>query len=153
MGIDLNVNYVRQSSDGTCWAAAAAMMIGRSEDGSVVQQMDEREPDRSWKNGISARELDLVADVFGWSQVYPVCFSADDWERALNEHGPLIIQIPNTNLRTIVVVGVAPNSQEPSASHIHVLDPSDSDMWLELDDFQSRYNLGGGSWNDCVYKR
>lgn len=153
MSVDLSVGYVQQSTNMNCWAASTAMLVGYQHsmsipDTVIVDQMTEADPGSNYHDGATQPELRHVAEHYGFTQVYPVCQDAHGWEEWLNQHGPLLIQVPGNAYHSIVIVGVKPEDTPPT---IHVLDPWNGDQWISFDDLNSRYELAGVGWENNVY--
>jgi hypothetical protein len=81
MSTDTPVDYVRQSTDNTCWAASTAMLLGWPEDMQVVEDMRVKFPDSVWDNGATELELGQVAQAYGFTQIYPVCQGPEGWDQ------------------------------------------------------------------------
>ena len=87
-----------------------------------------------WTNGATQPELAQVAQIYGFTQIYPVCQGPEGWDQWLNDNGPLLVQVPGNAYHSIVVAGInigAEDSVEPAK--VHVMDPWNGDMWLEFD--------------------
>lgn len=154
MSTDNYVGYVPQSTNNTCWAASTAMLLGRSDDMSVVQDMREQFPDSVWDDGATQLELGQVAQAYGFSQIYPVCQGPEGWDQWLNDNGPLLIQVPGNAYHSIVVAGINVSQDESvEASQVHVMDPWNGEVWLAFADFESQYELAGTNWTNNVYRR
>lgn len=151
MSVDLPVAYVQQSTTMNCWAASTAMLVGYRDgqclaDTTIVDQMSQYDPSGNYHDGATQPELGHVAQLFQLSQVYPVCQDAHGWEQWLNDHGPLLIQVPGNAYHSIVVTGV-----KPDEGQIHVLDPWNGDGWISFDDLNTRYEMAGAGWENNVY--
>ena len=66
--VDHPVSLVVQSTDWNCWAASLAMMLGRSSDADVVNELKGGTPDANWDDGATPVELGWAAGQFGLSQ-------------------------------------------------------------------------------------
>ena len=151
--MDLGVNIVMQTGPMNCWAASTAMVVGYRDsqsipDTAIVDQMQQADPANDYHNGATQPELANVARAFNLQQVYPVCQDAHGWEQWLNDHGPLLIQIPGGAYHSIVIVGVKPEDSPPT---IHVLDPQQGDRWIGFDTLNSEYEMAGTTWVNNVY--
>ncbi len=154
MSTDNPVGYVAQSTNNTCWAASTAMLLGRSDDMSVVQDMKEQFPDSVWDDGATQLELGQVAQAYGFTQIYPVCQGPDGWDQWLNDNGALLIQVPGNAYHSIVVAGITVSADESvEPSYVHVMDPWHGDRWLQFEDFNSQYEMAGTNWGNNVYRR
>lgn len=155
MPVDYATSYVPQTTQRSCWAASTAMMLGRGTDMEIVQEMKVQYPDSVWDDGATELELGQVANYYGLTQVYPVCQGPEGWEQWLNEHGPMLIQVPGRTHHSIVVAGIRGGDTEDRCEpvEVHVLDPWNGDLWLDFDRFNSDYELAGGNWENNVYKR
>jgi ABC-type bacteriocin/lantibiotic exporter with double-glycine peptidase domain len=157
--LDLSVSRVVQSTDWNCWAASLAVMLGRSTDTEIVDELKRRFPDANWDDGATPVELGWAARQFGLNQVYPVCQGPDGWEQWLSSYGPLLIQVPGNSHHSVVVAGVEYASEEEQVSmesKLRVIDPWHSgggDNWLSFDDANARYELAGSNWPNNVYAR
>ena len=80
MSTNYNLGYIHQSTDNTCWAASTGMLMGKSNDMEVVADMTAAYPDSNWTNGATQPELSQVAQMYGFSQVYPVCQGPAGWD-------------------------------------------------------------------------
>jgi hypothetical protein len=132
------------------------MMIGRSDDMEIVGEMQAAYPNSVWDDGATELELGQVAQAYGLTQVYPVCQGPEGWEQWLEEHGPMLIQVPGNAYHSIVVVGIRGGEDEErqvsEPVEAHVLDPWSGDLWLDFDTFNNNYELAG-DWTNNVYKR
>jgi len=155
MNVDNYLNYVPQSTNNTCWAASTAMLMGRSSDSEVVQEMQQAYPDSHWDDGATQPELGQVASYYGMTQIYPVCQGAEGWEQWLNENGPMLILVPGGAYHVIVVSGIRGGEQEDRSEpvEVHVLDPWSGDSWIPFDTFNSNYELAGAGWENNVYRK
>ena len=156
MSVDYPTTYVAQSTPNTCWAASTAMMLGRSTDTEIVKEMQAAYPNSVWDDGATELELGEVAKAYGLEQVTPMCQDSDGWEQWLNEHGPMLVQVPGNAYHSIVVAGIRggddPENQSTEPVEVHVLDPWSGDQWLSFDTFNNNYELAG-DWTNNVYKR
>jgi ABC-type bacteriocin/lantibiotic exporter with double-glycine peptidase domain len=151
--MDLGVYIIMQTSGMNCWAASTAMLVGYRDsqsipDSAIVDQMQQADPSNNYHDGATQVELANVARVFKLQQVYPVCQDANGWEQWLNDHGPLLIQIPGNAYHSIVISGVNPADAPPK---IHVLDPWNGDRWIDFDTLNSEYEMAGTAWTNNVY--
>jgi len=153
MDVDIPVAYVAQTTTMNCWAASTAMLVGYREgacipDTAIVDQMSQADPSANYHDGATQPELRHVAQQYGFTQVYPVCQDAHGWQEWLDQHGPLLIQVPGNAYHSIVIVGVNPDDSPPQ---IHVMDPWNGDAWISFDDLNQRYELAGAGWENNVY--
>lgn len=154
MSTDNPVGYVHQSTDNTCWAASTAMLLNRTDDMSVVEDMKAQFPDSVWDNGATQLELGQVAQAYGFTQIYPVCQGPDGWDQWLADNGPLLIQVPGNAYHSIVVAGISVSQDESvEQSQVHVMDPWHGDRWLAFEDFNNQYEMAGTDWSNNVYRR
>jgi ABC-type bacteriocin/lantibiotic exporter with double-glycine peptidase domain len=152
---DHTLNYVRQSTNNTCWAASTAMMVGLSDDMEVVRNLQQAYPQHVWDNGATQLELGDVAKHYGLTQVYPVCQGPDGWEQWLSANGPLLIQVPGNAFHSIVVAGIRGGDGDDRCEpvQVHVYDPWHGERWLDFDQFNQQYELAGAGWENNVYRR
>jgi ABC-type bacteriocin/lantibiotic exporter with double-glycine peptidase domain len=155
MNTDYPLDYIHQSTNNTCWAASTAMMMGLASDMDVVKQMQADYPDSVWDNGATQFELGQVAAYYGLTQVYPVCQGPDGWEGWLIDNGPMLIQVPGNKYHSIVVAGIrgGDTGTQCAPVEVHVYDPWNGDLWVEFEDFNTRYEMAGAGWTNNVYKR
>jgi ABC-type bacteriocin/lantibiotic exporter with double-glycine peptidase domain len=145
--VEYSVPYVPQLRNMDCWAASTAMIMGylgyAMVAADVVAAMAQQYPGDNWDDGASEKELGEVAKVYNLQQVYPVCQDANGWEQWLNDHGPLLIQVPGYH--SIVIGGV-----DPDANTMYVLDPWDGNGWTGFDEMNQRFEAAG-DWSNNVY--
>jgi len=155
MNTDYSLNYIHQSTNNTCWAASTAMMMGKASDMDVVKEMQAKYPGSVWDDGATQLELGQVAAYYGMTQVYPVCQGPEGWESWLQENGPMLIQVPGNAYHSIIVGGIRGGDLEDRCEPVemHLYDPWNGDIWVGFDDFNNRYELAGGGWENNVYKR
>ena len=155
MPVDHSLSYVPQTTSMSCWAASTAMILSRSNDMEIVQEMQQQYPDSVWDDGATQLELGQVASNYGLTQIYPVCQDANGWEQWLNDNGPLMILVPGGDYHVIVVTGIRGGDQEDRSepSEVHVLDPWYGDQWIAFDQFNTNYEIAGGGWENNVYRR
>ena len=151
--MDLAVPIVMQTGPMNCWAASTAMLVGYRDsqcipDSAIVDQMQQADPANNYHNGATQPELANVASAFKLTQVFPVCQDATGWEQWLNDHGPLLIQIPGGAYHSIVISGVNPGDNPPT---IHVLDPQQGDRWIDFNTLETQYEIAGTTWMNNVY--
>ena len=154
MAVDYSLNYIRQSTNNTCWAASTAMMVGRSSDMDVVREMQQHYPNSVWNDGATELELGQVARQYGLTQIWPVCQGADGWEQWLASNGPMLIQVPGNSHHSIVVAGIrgGDNGQVCEPVEVHVYDPWNGEAWIDFDRFNTQYEMAG-DWSNNVYRR
>ena len=154
MNVDYSLGYVPQTTNNTCWAASTAMMMGYSSDMDIVAEMRQAYPDSVWDDGATELELGQVAQVYGMTQIYPVCQGPDGWEQWLNDNGPMLIQVPGNAYHSIVVAGIRGGDTEDRCEpvEVHVMDPWHGERWLDFDRFNNDYEMAG-DWSNNVYRR
>ena len=161
--VDYTLSQINQSTGNTCWAASTAMLLnyrgGSYDDMAIVADMRSRHPDSVWDDGATQLELGQVAATYGFTQIYPACWTPDGWAQELQSNGPMLVQVPGGTHHSIVVAGieVITDADEEAAqasmdSRVHVYDPWHGERWLSFTEFTNGYELAGTNWGNNVYR-
>lgn len=120
------VPYIEQQTDGSCWAAAAAMVVGwrdgtRPTDADIAAKVPVLD---AYRTGLPPSERRVLADVWGLVAEPPASYTIDAWRRMLEDYGPLYLDMTNsaaTGGHAWVLVGMTSDGAE---------DGSDTTMYL-----------------------
>jgi hypothetical protein len=137
------VPLVPQTTGMSCWAAAAAMIVGWR-DRTVVEPDDIALGSRSLESydlGLTPRDIAGLARAFGL-EVAPIRrYTAWDFKSLLERHGPLWIGHADPDLHVVVMVGIRGDGT-PEGSWVCINDPWPIGIG-------ERYRRGYAEWLRC----
>ncbi|WP_196137475.1 papain-like cysteine protease family protein [Aliikangiella sp. G2MR2-5] len=151
------VPFQAQSSNRSCWAACAAMIVGwrdsisipDSEIAAKVPVID------AYKNGLWPRERQVLADSWNLVAEAPASYTIEAWRHMLESYGPLYVDMnfsPNSGGHARVLVGMeSDGAADGSDTTMFMYDPwpgSKGKLKLSFADFLNLYegrtdNSGG----------
>jgi hypothetical protein len=149
------VELVPQPNDVTCWATAAAMVIGWRDRVSISPETIASIAGRTTASGLNPDQRRQFATEIGLTYEEPQSYSIDGFRTLLETNGPLWVaaRTPLGN-HAIVVTGMySDGAADGSDSYVRVTDPWDRDAgkpgapgaYLNTHSTGSRYIL---SWGD-----
>jgi hypothetical protein len=103
------VPLIPQDTDMSCWAAAAAMIVGWRDRTYVGQQTIAQGLRNDWnayREGLHPEDVTSLARVWGLAMEPPRTYATADLERLLAAHGPLWVGQADPDLHVICVVGL-----------------------------------------------
>jgi len=89
------VQYLPQTSRASCWAAAAAMVVGWRDQQSIADTtVAQMVPVfNAYKNGLWPRERKQLADAWNLVAEPPASYTVEKWGQMLRDYGPLYIDM------------------------------------------------------------
>jgi N-acetylmuramoyl-L-alanine amidase len=118
------VPLVPQLTGMSCWAAAAAMIVGWR-DCIDVRPEEVARGAGAWaeyRDGLDPRDVEVLARTFALAVETPRTYSVSALRRMLERHGPLWVGAGPTGLHVIVVAGMYGDGT-PEGTFVRVLDP------------------------------
>ncbi|MBN3760734.1 papain-like cysteine protease family protein [Burkholderia sp. Ac-20365] len=118
------VESVAQPTDASCWATAAAMIIGWRDRVSVTPGFVAGIGQRSISRGLDPADMKQFASDVGLAFEYPVSYTADALRALLERNGPLFVTAAVPGLHAIVVTGLYSGAPDAS-TYVRITDPWD----------------------------
>jgi Papain-like cysteine protease AvrRpt2 len=118
------VPLVPQRTGMSCWAAAAAMIVGWR-DASVVDPEQIAHAAQRWdayEGGLEPEDVPALARRWGLRQERSGRYSLHDFRRLLTLHGPLWVGEASPGLHSVVLTGMRGDGT-PDGTMLHVADP------------------------------
>lgn len=128
---DESVSLVTQSTNNTCWAASAAMLLGTSEE-DVVSRVGNAGGD-----GADEPEMNTIAGQLGLNMPGGQCMGPDGWHQMLESRGPIMVGIPG---HYIVIAGISSDGSIEN-TQFHVYDPARGEFWMHFEQVNSAYEI------------
>jgi hypothetical protein len=118
------VPLVQQLTGMSCWAAAAAMIVGWRDCIDIDADDVARGAGRwqSYRDGLEPRDVAEFAREWGLEVARPSSFSVDDIRRLLEEFGPLWVGEASPGLHVIVVAGIHGDTTK-DGTFVRIADP------------------------------
>lgn len=146
------VEAIPQPSDVSCWAAAAAMVVGWKERVSLGPETLAAVCNRTTATGLDPAQVGAFAGEIGLVADPPQSYTIDGFRKLLETKGPLWVGAAVPGLHAIVVTGMY---SDGAASFVRVTDPWDRHVgtpgapgaYLDTHATGSRYIL---RWEDFV---
>jgi N-acetyl-anhydromuramyl-L-alanine amidase AmpD len=146
------VEAIPQPTNSSCWAAAAAMVVGWRDRVSLSPQSIGEICGRTTATGLDPAQVGQFATEIGLVPEPPQSYSVDGFRRLLENHGPLWVASAVPGLHAIVVTGLY---GEGDSAFVRITDPWDRQVgkpgspgaYLPTHDTGSRYIM---SWDDFV---
>ncbi len=118
-----DVQLIAQPPDVTCWAAAAAMLIGWRDQVSIAPEMVAQIARRSTASGLNTTDNETFAAEIGLVPVPAACYSADAFRGLLADYGPLwVSEGTPPNRHAVLVTGMYSDGPE---TFVRISDPWD----------------------------
>lgn len=123
-----DVEVIGQPDNYTCWATAAAMVVGWRDklclDIQTLQKFFSDKTGVSTKEGLNPGDSQKLADAFGLVSEPPQCYSVDGFRGVLENYGPLWIGIhTEDNWDHAVVVTGLYGDGSPDNTYVRIHDP------------------------------
>jgi hypothetical protein len=118
------VPLVPQRTGMSCWAAAAAMIVGWR-DASVVEPEQIAQATQRWQayeDGLEPEDVPALARRWGLEQEPAGRYTLADFRRLLTRHGPLWVGEASPGLHSVVVTGMRGDGT-PRGTMLHIADP------------------------------
>jgi hypothetical protein len=146
------VESIPQPSDMSCWATAAAMVIGWRDRVSLSPQSVADIGGRSIKTGLNPAEMQDFAREMGLAFEYPASYTVEGFCTLLTNNGPLFVAAAVPGLHAIVVTGLYSDGAD---TYVRITDPWDRTVgspglpggYLKTHTTGSRYIM---KWQDFV---
>jgi uncharacterized protein YycO len=146
------VEQIAQPTNVSCWAAAAAMVVGWHDQMSLPPEAIARISGRSTATGLDPAQVQQFATEMGLVFEYPQSYTVDGFRRLLESNGPLWIAASVPGLHAIVVTGMY---SDGTNVYMRVTDPWDRTVgtpgspgkYMKTHATGSRYIL---TWDDFV---
>lgn len=146
------VELIPQPTDVSCWAAAAAMVVGWKELLSLSPEAVAKIAGRTTATGLDPAQVKQFAREIGLAFEYPQSYTVDGFRRLLDANGPLWIGAAVPGLHAIVVTGMY---EDGTNAFVRISDPWDRQVgrpgaagaYLNAHLTGSRYIMG---WEDFM---
>lgn len=146
------VELIPQPTEGSCWAAAAAMVVGWKDRMSLSPETVAQICNRTSANGLDPAQVEQFANEIGLVFEHPQSYTVDGFRQLLESKGPLWIGAAVPGLHAIVVTGIY---QDGTNTFVRITDPWDREVgapgapgsYLPTHSTGSRYIMG---WGDFV---
>ena len=116
------VELIPQPTDVSCWAAAAAMVVGWKERASLSSESIAKIAGRTAATGLDPGQVRQFASDLGLVFEYPQSYTVDGFRRLLDSYGPLWVGAAVPGLHAIVVTGLY---QDGKGTLVRISDPWD----------------------------
>jgi N-acetyl-anhydromuramyl-L-alanine amidase AmpD len=113
---------VAQPTDATCWAAAAAMVVGWRERMSIDPRQFRAGRIETYDNGLSPREVDELAASLGLVAEPPQDYAVEGFRALLEQRGPLWVARAVPDAHAVCVYGLSGDGG-PDTTFVHYHDP------------------------------
>lgn len=119
-----DVEVVPQTNDFTCWAAAAAMLVGWRDRISIdpAQIAAGAGPWAKYTAGLRLTDIARFADAWVLEAEHPQSYSIDSFRELVESRGPLWVAALVPGLHAIVVTGIYGNGS-PDGTYVRINDP------------------------------
>ena len=118
-----DVQLIAQPTDVTCWAAAAAMLIGWRDQVSIAPETIAEITGRSTASGLRTTDNETFAAETGLTPVPAACYSADAFRGLLADYGPLwVSEGTPPNRHAVLVTGMYSDGAD---TYVRISDPWD----------------------------
>jgi N-acetyl-anhydromuramyl-L-alanine amidase AmpD len=146
------VELIAQPSDFSCWAAAAAMVVGWKDRVSLSPETVGKICNRTTASGLDPTQVEQFAREIGLVFEYPQCYTVDGFRTLIGAKGPLWVGAAVPGLHAIVVTGIY---QDGTDTFVRIADPWDRQVgtpgapgaYLTTHTTGSRYIM---RWDDFV---
>jgi N-acetyl-anhydromuramyl-L-alanine amidase AmpD len=120
------VELIAQPTDFSCWAAAAAMVVGWRDRVSLAPDTLASVCARTTATGLDPKQIEQFAGEIGLSYEPPQCYSVDGLRQRLEDCGPLWVAADVPGLHAIVVTGMySGGAEDGSDTFVRIADPWD----------------------------
>jgi N-acetyl-anhydromuramyl-L-alanine amidase AmpD len=149
-----DVELIPQPTDVSCWAAAAAMVVGWKELLSLSPETIAQIAGRTTATGLDPAQVEQFAREIGLVFTYPQSYTVDGFRQLLEAKGPLWIGAAVPGLHAIVITGMY---QDGTNTFVRITDPWDRQVgtpgapgtYLRTHSTGSRYIM---RWEDFVHE-
>jgi uncharacterized protein YycO len=117
-----DIETVPQPTAVSCWAAAAAMVVGWKERVSLTPETIAQIASRTTAKGLDPAQIQQFANEIGLTPENPQSYSVDGFRRILENYGPLWVAAKVPGLHAIVVTGMYADGDQVS---VRITDPWD----------------------------
>jgi hypothetical protein len=146
------VDLVPQPTDVSCWATAAAMVVGWKDRISLSPETIAQIAGRTTATGLDPAQVELFAREVGLVFENPQCYTVEGFRQLLETKGPLWVGAAMPSLHVIVVTGLY---QDGTDTFLRITDPWDRQVgtpsapgaYLNTHSTGSRYIM---RWEDFV---
>jgi hypothetical protein len=137
--VDKPVSLVSQTTNNTCWAACAAMLLATSE-ADVISRVGDAGGD-----GANEPEMESFMRPLGLHFVAPSSMMPEGWTRLL-DHGPVMVGIP---YHYIVVAGIDSDGTY-GGTKLHIYDPRQGERWSDYQVTENAYEIDASSGANII---
>jgi hypothetical protein len=118
------VPLVPQRTGMSCWAAAAAMVVGWRDSAVVEPEQIARAAQRwdAYEDGLEPEDVPALARRWGLQRERPGRFSLADFRRLLTRYGPLWVGEASPGLHSVVLTGMRGDGS-PDGTMLLIADP------------------------------
>ncbi len=129
-----DVQLVPQPTNMSCWAAAAAMVVGWRDQISIDPGEIARGAGRwaAYKEGINPADVPTLANAWGLVMEPPQSYTIEAFRQMLESKGPLWVGASVPELHVMVVSGMRGDGS-PDNTHLHIKDPWEPGQGSEYD--------------------
>jgi hypothetical protein len=122
-----DLELVAQPTESTCWAAAAAMVVGWDKQISLTPETVAEFTGRATNEGLPFNDFASFAKAIGLAAEPPQSYSVEGFRQLLESSGPLWVGVfPSTGGHAIVVTGMYTDGvADGSGTFIRIADPWD----------------------------
>jgi len=146
------IELVPQPTDVSCWATAAAMVVGWRDRVSLSPETIAQIAGRTIATGLNPAQVEQFAREIGLVFEYPACYTVEGFRQLLETKGPLWVGAAVPSLHVIVVTGLY---QDANDTFVRITDPWDRQVgspgapgsYLNTHSTGSRYIM---RWEDFV---
>jgi hypothetical protein len=141
MDVSHTVSWVGQSAEFSCWAAAAAMMLGWRDSTCYASDAEIRARYSDMGgDGTDPDEDVRLALGQGMAVEAAACRTPEGWAQLLG-HGPIMTTIPGHYL---VISGISGDGTA-EGTHVYVLDPAAGESWWTYQQLEELYEADPAS--------
>ncbi|PCE24674.1 N-acetylmuramoyl-L-alanine amidase [Burkholderia ubonensis] len=120
------VELIPQPTGKSCWAAAAAMVIGWRDQMSLTPETIASICGRTTATGLNPAQVESFAHDMGLAFEPPQSYTIDAFRQLLEDHGPLWVCADVPGLHAIVVTGMyGDGADDGSDTYVRISDPWD----------------------------
>jgi hypothetical protein len=140
--VDVPVSLVLQATTNTCWAASAAMLLGKTEDDIVGVVGD------AGGDGADEPEMSVFTGALGLEIVAPMSMMPEGWAQLLNR-GPIMVGIP---YHYIIVAGIQSDGTY-GGTRLHIFDPASGERWADYQVIENQYEIDADAGANLIQRR
>lgn len=120
------VQSIAQPTDVSCWATAAAMVLGWRDRMSLTPETVAHISGRTTATGLDPAQVGQFASEIGLSYQHPQAYTIDGFRQMLESYGPLWVGAAVPGLHAIVVTGMySDGTADGSDTYLRITDPWD----------------------------